>query len=219
MAVGEVQKRHAESACGSFWHAAARALPHCGTPTRIGRGGRTGPALEAADGAQYTAIMSSNVHPRVSRFARRTAAGHRCSLSLLVLALTLVVAGCGGGAGGGGEEAAAPSPEGGDADAAPVRKELVMVDTVELSFAESGAPTVLVRGRLSSTCYELQSPRIRQEEDMFLVLLEGEAPAEAECGPEPQPVEEAIDLDVADLPAGDYVVDVNGRREVISLSD
>lgn len=90
---------------------------------------------------------------------------------------------------------------------------LVQVDTVDILVMESFPLQVsaAVSGNLSVPCVELLSPAVSYSNNTFTVVL-----AESTLGPAEsciaviEPFETSIALEVLDLPAGTYTVDVNG---------
>ena len=90
---------------------------------------------------------------------------------------------------------------------------LVMVDEVVVTILESFPPQVqvTVRGNKSVPCVELLPEAISYSGNAFTVALAESVlgPAES-CIAVLDPFELSISLDVADLPAGDYNVSVNG---------
>jgi len=92
-------------------------------------------------------------------------------------------------------------------------KPLVQVDTVDILVMESFPLQIsaTVSGNLSVPCVELLNPAISYSNNTFTVVL-----AESTLGPAEsciaviEPFETSIALDVLDLPAGTYTVNVNG---------
>ena len=90
---------------------------------------------------------------------------------------------------------------------------LVMVDNVDVLVMESFPLQVSlsVSGNLSVPCVHLLSPAVAFSNNHFSVVL-----AESNLGPAEsciavlEPFETSVPLDVKDLPAGTYSVDVNG---------
>jgi inhibitor of cysteine peptidase len=69
---------------------------------------------------------------------------------------------------------------------------------------------VVVSGELGDGCTELNEIVQEREGNTFNVTITTARPAEAVCTQLLQLFEESIALDVEGLPAGEYIVDVNG---------
>ena len=90
---------------------------------------------------------------------------------------------------------------------------LVQVDSVDILVMESFPVQIsaAVSGNLSMPCVQLLDPAVSFMGNTFIVVL-----AESTSGPGEscialiEPFETSIPLDVLDLPAGTYTVDVNG---------
>jgi hypothetical protein len=90
---------------------------------------------------------------------------------------------------------------------------LVQVDSVDILVMESFPVQIsaAVSGNLSVPCVQLLDPAVSFMGNTFIVVL-----AESTSGPGEscialiEPFETSIPLDVLDLPAGTYTVDVNG---------
>lgn len=144
----------------------------------------------------------------------------KCVLSIsFVLSLMLLI-GCGG------EEptpditpTAQPTPTLAPTPALP-EEGLATVDSIELMIMESFPVQVSVRARgdLPDGCTEIDQIESTRNGDAFQVTIATLRAADAVCTEALVPFDETISLDVVDLPAGTYTVDVNGRSGTFTLS-
>ena len=98
---------------------------------------------------------------------------------------------------------------------------LARVESIELLILESFPVQVhaLVKGNLSDGCTEVDQIEERRDLDnkTFEVEITTKRPADKLCSSNLVPFEETIPLDVRDLPAGTYTVDVNGVQGSFEL--
>jgi inhibitor of cysteine peptidase len=120
----------------------------------------------------------------------------------LLLLLPLSIAACGG-------------P---DQDEQP---DLATVDTVDIQIMESFPVQVnaLVKGNLPDGCTLIDQidQQFDPEENAFWIKITTKRSPDEICTQALVPFEEVVSLDVYGLPAGTYVVDVNGVRETFTL--
>lgn len=95
----------------------------------------------------------------------------------------------------------------------------VRVEEVDLVFLMSFPLQVhaVVRGFLPDGCSFITDWDETREADRFLIALHAERRADVACTQAEVPFEENIPLDVYGLPAGDYLVEVNGVEARFSL--
>lgn len=100
----------------------------------------------------------------------------------------------------------------------PVNGEAI-VDSIELMIVESFPVqvSVRVRGELPDGCTEIDQIETTQEGQQFNIVMTTLRPADMICTEALVPFDETIALDVVDLPAGVYTVDVNGRSGTFTL--
>lgn len=93
------------------------------------------------------------------------------------------------------------------------------VDSIEIMIMESFPVqvSVRVRGELQDGCTEIDQIETTRDEQQFNVVMTTLRPADAVCTEAVVPFDETIPLDVLDLPAGTYAVDVNGRTGSFTL--
>lgn len=97
---------------------------------------------------------------------------------------------------------------------------LAMVDSAEATVSEDGdSVDVAVQGTLSTPCDALMEPMVTREGDVFgVVLAQRDTLAENEaCAQVTEPFETTVTLDVSDVEAGDYTVNVNGEEATFTL--
>ncbi|MGH2541439.1 MAG: hypothetical protein ACRDIB_01495 [Ardenticatenaceae bacterium] len=89
---------------------------------------------------------------------------------------------------------------------------VAMVESVDVLILESFPVQIHanVRGNLPDTCTQLGEPEQMRDDNTFTVTLPTLREAGISCAEALTPFETTIPLDVADLPAGEYIVDVNG---------
>lgn len=94
-----------------------------------------------------------------------------------------------------------------------------VVDSIQLNILESFPVqvNVIARGELPNGCTQIDNISTNRQETTFNVTITTIRPADAACTEAIVPFEETISLDVLDLPAGTYTVDVNGIRGSFTL--
>lgn len=93
---------------------------------------------------------------------------------------------------------------------------LAMVDSAEATVSDDGdSVDVAVQGNLSTPCDALMEPMVTRDGDLFgIVLAQKNTLAENEaCVQTLDPFETTVTLDVSDMGAGDYTVNVNNEAE------
>jgi inhibitor of cysteine peptidase len=93
------------------------------------------------------------------------------------------------------------------------------VDSIELLLMESFPlqMSALVRGNLPDGCTEISHSEQTREEDVIRIDLFTRRPADAICTQVLVAYEESVRVDILGLPAGEYVVSVNGVEASFSL--
>jgi hypothetical protein len=93
------------------------------------------------------------------------------------------------------------------------------VDSIEVVTAESFPVQVLVivRGNLPDGCTQLGDPVVQVTGSTFMMTLPTTRMADAPCTEALTPFEMPFPLDVVDLPAGSYTVDVHGVTGTFTL--
>lgn len=96
----------------------------------------------------------------------------------------------------------------------------VYVNQVEIVIMESMPVQVVVQvsGDLPDGCSELVEPEVVNQENVFLITLSARRPVDVDCTEALEPFTVQIPLDVFGLPAGDYIVDVNGTTRTFNLA-
>ncbi|MEZ4736992.1 MAG: hypothetical protein R3E79_58675 [Caldilineaceae bacterium] len=96
---------------------------------------------------------------------------------------------------------------------------VAMVGTIDVRILESFPVQVqvVVQGDLPDGCTEIDEGIVEQEGDRFDVTLTTQRPADALCTQVIMPYEYIIPLNVDELPAGEYTVDVNDVTETFTL--
>jgi hypothetical protein len=96
----------------------------------------------------------------------------------------------------------------------------VFINQVEIVIMESMPVQVVaqVAGDLPDGCSELEEPQVVHQENVFLITLSARRPADVACTEALEPFTVQIPLDVVGLPAGDYIVDVNGTTRTFNLA-
>lgn len=94
------------------------------------------------------------------------------------------------------------------------------VDSIEIVILESFPVQVMIiaRGDLPDSCTEIGNITQRREGNTFLVTIETLRDQDLICAQVTVPFQESVSLDVEGLPAGTYVVDVNGVRDSFVLA-
>ena len=97
---------------------------------------------------------------------------------------------------------------------------LALIENIEILILESFPVQVHIRvnGILGDSCTTLHQITQTRVEDTFTITITTARPAEAICADIITRFEESIALDVYGLPAGTYIVDVNGVRDTFTLS-
>lgn len=97
---------------------------------------------------------------------------------------------------------------------------LAVVNSLQVSpqEAQPAQVQVVVQGNLPDGCTQLGEAEVTRTGEEFAVTLPTSRPADAFCTQALVPFEETITLDVAGLPAGEYVVNVNGVSEAFTLA-
>lgn len=104
-------------------------------------------------------------------------------------------------------------------DATDVITESATVEAVEVLLLESFPVQVqiLARGILPDNCTTIGDTTIERTDDTFIVTLNTVRPAVAECDEVELSFEQTINLDAEGLPAGKYIVQVNGATSNFEL--
>ncbi len=100
------------------------------------------------------------------------------------------------------------------------KNSLVTVESIEVMLMESlpVQASVAVSGFLSVPCVKLLSPAVSYVDNQITVVLAESTLGPAEtCIAVTEPFESSIALDVANLPAGNYTVNVNGIESEFTL--
>ncbi|MCE7984968.1 MAG: alpha/beta fold hydrolase [Caldilinea sp. CFX5] len=95
---------------------------------------------------------------------------------------------------------------------------LAVVDSITINQGTSQSVQVVVQGNLPDGCTTLGEADVARTGEQFAVTLPTSRPADAFCTQALVPFAETIPLDVTGLPAGDYVVNVNGVSESFTLA-
>jgi inhibitor of cysteine peptidase len=105
------------------------------------------------------------------------------------------------------------------AEPTPAYLEDVLVESIEILMLESFPVQVqvAVRGQLPDACSFIEKVEQLRGEDQYTLTLFNARYPNMRCAPQPTPFEENIMLDVVDLPAGTYTVDVHGVEAVFEL--
>jgi pimeloyl-ACP methyl ester carboxylesterase len=103
----------------------------------------------------------------------------------------------------------------GQAQAGGMTPGLAVVDSIQIDQQEQ--VQVTVQGNLPDGCTQLGEAEVTRTGEEFAVTLPTSRPADAFCTQALVPFAETIPLDVTGLPAGDYVVNVNGVSEAFTL--
>jgi len=93
------------------------------------------------------------------------------------------------------------------------------VETVDVVILESFPvqARAIVRGNHSDGCTEIARFEESREGNTYRIRLYSRRPVDRECTEALVPYEESIGLDVRDMPAGEYLVDVNGISASFTL--
>lgn len=142
---------------------------------------------------------------------------HRPTLSITgALAVALLLSACGSPS----PAPVAVSPATATAPAGPPQRGLALVQAVDVAAPAPGAErvSVTVRGQLGDACTTLADVSARRTGQTFLITVATERPAGAACAAVVSEFERTITLDVAGLPAGEYVVVANDRSQALTLA-
>jgi hypothetical protein len=96
----------------------------------------------------------------------------------------------------------------------------IVVDdvTVEMEAEGSAVVNVVANFNLPDTCAQIEYVRTIQDGATFFITL-GTTPSDAEgCTQDTLPQRVTVPVNIADLPVGDYAVDVNGVRAEFSVT-
>ncbi len=112
----------------------------------------------------------------------------------------------------------APTPTLMPTPAAPVSG-VAVVDSIQLEILESFPVqvNVIARGQLPDGCTRIDNITQERQDTTFTVAISTIRAADAACAQTAVPFDEIISLEVVDLPAGTYTVDVNGVRGSFTL--
>ena len=94
-----------------------------------------------------------------------------------------------------------------------------IVDSIQINILESFPVqvNVIARGELPDGCTQINDITTERQNDTFNITITTLRPADADCTQAIVPFAETISLDVVDLPAGTYTVDVNSIRGSFTL--
>lgn len=139
---------------------------------------------------------------------------------MILLITSLLLAACD--QSGGEEEVAVdptPTEESDGEESAPVSGEAT-VDNVELLMMESFPVQInaIIKGNLADGCTSIDEITQERSGNNYTIQVTTLRPGDAVCTTALVPFEEIISLDVVDLPAGTYLVDVNGVKQTFLLS-
>jgi len=97
---------------------------------------------------------------------------------------------------------------------------VALVDSVGIVTLESFPVQVMIvaKGVLPDSCTEIGNITQRREGNTLLVTIETLRDPDLICAQVTVPFQESLSLDVAGMPAGTYVVDVNGVRDSFVLA-
>jgi hypothetical protein len=132
----------------------------------------------------------------------------------------------------GGEEAGGAEifdPDAGEAQPLPEQEEAApaeveegsageaLVDSIEVQLQDAATPQVLVTGNLPDGCTQLTGNQVERQGNTFEIILVTDRLADQMCTEALVPFQETIPLEVMNLPAGEYTVNVNGETETFTL--
>jgi hypothetical protein len=97
---------------------------------------------------------------------------------------------------------------------------LAQVDSVDIRLLESFPVQVqaIARGNLPDGCTTIDETLVERSDTLFRVTITTTRPAGAACTEALVPFEQVVSLDVLNLPAGQYTVDVNGVTSTFELA-
>jgi putative hemolysin len=102
------------------------------------------------------------------------------------------------------------------------QREPLQIDSATVQMLESFPVQVqvLIKGTLADGCTVIDTVdrRFDPQEGIFWVEIDSTRTAGDDCIQAPVPFEEVVPLDVYGLPAGTYMVDINGVRETFGLN-
>ncbi|MCA9385957.1 hypothetical protein KC717_04905 [Candidatus Dojkabacteria bacterium] len=93
------------------------------------------------------------------------------------------------------------------------------VESFEIFLMESFPiqVTILVRGQLESSCHSADKYEVEKIGNEFIVSLDDRIIEGRECNDDPISFQRSIPLDVVDLPAGEYIVNVEGLTDTFTF--
>jgi uncharacterized protein YkwD len=117
-----------------------------------------------------------------------------------------------------------PTPNVATATAAPTGQAirgLAVVDRIEIAQPDSssGRASVTAHGQLADACTSLTGATVERTAQTIVVTLGTLRQPVEPCAAVPQPFAQEVALDLAGLPAGDYVVVVNGVSGSLALDE
>ena len=91
----------------------------------------------------------------------------------------------------------------------------IYLDQIEIIFPKTSKELiqVVLRGNLANPCLKIDEPEVDLEGTTFHIALKTVSTAEA-CIQMLEPFEKKIPIEVGDLPAGVYTIDVLGQRKI-----
>jgi hypothetical protein len=95
----------------------------------------------------------------------------------------------------------------------------LFVETIEVQLQDTATPQLLVSGNLPDGCTQLTGSEVERQDNTFEITLLAERPAEQACTEALVPFQETIPLEVTNLPAGEYTVNVNGKTQTFTLEE
>lgn len=97
---------------------------------------------------------------------------------------------------------------------------LAPVDNIDILIMESFPVqiSVMISGNLPDGCSKIDEAQVTREDDTFHIELMMRQPVDKECTEALVPYEEDVSLDVVELPAGKYAVEVNGVIETFTMA-
>jgi inhibitor of cysteine peptidase len=98
---------------------------------------------------------------------------------------------------------------------------IAQVEGIEIEVMESFPVQVAViaSGHYPDSCTETGSITQRRNENLFSITIETIRDPDLLCAQVMEPFQESVSLDVLGLPAGTYLVDVNGVRDSFALAN
>lgn len=128
--------------------------------------------------------------------------------ALLLFSCTLVLTSCAGQV----TQTAADLPS-----STPVGE--LQVDSIHIAVLESFPVQIQVNieGQLPDGCIEIETIEAQRQGSLFQIQINTRRMDDADCPPAQQPFESQVMLDVFQLPAGEYTVEVNDLQESFTL--